>query len=99
MADLRVNQSFDIWVNQQWRETYVLATHGNQALLEYEMPNGTSALRVVPINQPDAHGKSVSYHSVPTYWLEEMVKEDIEWLGRPQRNGRREVAKPTEMLA
>lgn len=75
----------DVWANQGRREGCILATVGDEAILEYEMPgtistwkvgnrimgNCTSALRIITTIGFDQVGgyKSVSYKAVPKKWI------------------------------
>lgn len=76
------NDGIDVWANQAEREGYVLATIGDQVLLEYEMPGSTAkygrfpakpwtALRVIQTigDHPVGGYRSVSYNSIPKKWL------------------------------
>jgi hypothetical protein len=38
-----------VWANQGWRDCTELARIGDEVLVEYEMPNGTTALRVISL--------------------------------------------------
>lgn len=88
--------TFLISVNQGDREAMVLAVIGNQALIEYVMPAGSTALQIVTQGH-EQHGRSVSYPSVPIKWLRAIVDDGREWEGAPQRGKRVQTAE--EMLA
>ena len=77
-------------VNQGWRDAWVLADLDDEVLIEYAMPNGSTALRIA--KREDIKGKdsvylqnyrSVSYVSLPKKWL--VALGDEEWEGMPQR--------------
>ena len=92
-----------IWVNQGWRLSTVLATIGDEALLEYEMPNGSTALRIVPrsvehpINLRPQEYRNVSYRKLSRKWLKVMVDCQMDWIGMPQQTS--EIMPfPAEML-
>lgn len=87
-----------ISVNQGDREATVLAAIGNKRLLEYEMPNGTSALRIVDITD-FTKIVPVSYRTLSLRWLKAIVECGTgRWIGNPQQNYRGTVPSPTEML-
>jgi hypothetical protein len=88
--------TFTINVNQGDREAMVLAVIGNQALIEYVMPAGTTALQVVTEGREQI-GRSVSYPAVPTKWLRAIVEDGREWEGNPQ--GRKKISTAEAMLA
>jgi hypothetical protein len=62
-----------ISINQGERDATVLAAIGDKRLLEYEMPNGTSALKIVDLIN---HTKtvSVSYRAISVQWLTAIVE-------------------------
>lgn len=80
--------------NQGEREAEVLAIRPGLALIEYEMPNGTTALNVVAITEDEkliSEGciyHAVSYRKVPKYWLKAMIAAELEWAGYGQREFR-----------
>src|SRR5262245_28661647 len=46
----QVGDQLTVRANQNYREAYVLAVIGDEALIEYEMPGGTTALWVIDVN-------------------------------------------------
>lgn len=83
-----VGDSFCLEVNQGEREAEVLAIIGDQALIEYLMPNGTSSLRIVDRMDPDAKVyKNVTYHRLPKKWIQAMDDAKTSWIGQPQNHG------------
>lgn len=94
------HDTLDVWSNQAEREGYVLATIGDEVLLEYEMPGTTSkwahhpaqptsALRIIRTIglQPVGDYKSVSYKTVPKRWLRAIkAAGTTEWVGMGQRS-------------
>jgi hypothetical protein len=61
----------------------VLAIQAGHMLIEYELDN-YSALRVVPVNNPDTEEyRNVSYTTCPRYWLEAVVANGMSWVGWP----------------
>jgi len=80
----QVGQRYLLWVNQGERQAVVLAMVGLDALVEYRMPRGSSALRIVDVDRPQ-YGRNVSYHRVPLALLRAMVEEGREWIGEPQK--------------
>lgn len=78
-----------IYINQGWRPCTKLATARGKVLIEYEMPNGTTCLRELPEEQyikangsiyweNYRHGRTISYGSVPKYWVRAMVEAGTE---------------------
>lgn len=99
---------YQIWVNQGWRQATVLAILDDEALIEYEMPNGSTSLRIVPLKS-DLNGaiemathrawRNVSYWRVPLKWLRRMVETNDMWIGSPQQADGVWVPAPAELLA
>jgi hypothetical protein len=84
-------ESVEIYVNQNTREGYVLAVVKDEALIEYEMPNGTTALRIVPRDNPDAYPyKRANYLTLSAKWIKAMSNQGtlIHMIANPQRGGR-----------
>ena len=73
--------------NQGAREAYVLATIGNEVLVEYFMPNGTTALRIMGVaGLRQITHRSCSYAAVPHRWINAMHEQGTDlWEGRGQR--------------
>lgn len=89
-----------VFVNQGARPATCLATIGIQALIEYTMPAGKTALQVIDIRTEEpTPGRSVSYFSLPTKWLRAIVRAGMDWDGNPQQTGSRRPASPEAMLA
>jgi hypothetical protein len=81
----RPNDRLEVDVNQGVREAYVLAVLGDEALIEYEMPKGTTALWVVSRYNPDPGCRRViSYRSCPKKWLDAITDAGTVWECRPQ---------------
>lgn len=77
---------FLLWVNQAWREAWVLARLDGKLLVEYTMPRGSTAMRLVfQDNLGRLCLRNVSYKTIPLRWLKEMVDTGITWEGRPQQ--------------
>lgn len=93
---MKPGDTFLVNVNQGDREAMVLAVIGDQALVEYAMPAGTTALQIVTKGREQV-GRSVSYPSVPTKWLRAIVEEGCEWEGSPQ--GGKKIPTAEAMLA
>lgn len=76
---------FQVDVNQGMRDAYVLAVIGDEALIEYEMPAGTTALWVIRAGDPDAHKiRNLSYRACPQKWLDAMDEACTIWEGNGQ---------------
>lgn len=87
--------TFMINVNQGDRKALVLAIIGNQALIEYVMPAGSTALQIVTDGREQV-GRSVSYPAVAAKWLRAIVDSGLEWEGNPQRG--KKIPSAEEML-
>ena len=73
---------FEFWVNQGFRTAVVLACLDGETLIEYEMPNGSTGLRILGPYK----NKTVSHRKVSTKWLKEMILTGENWGGVPQGN-------------
>jgi hypothetical protein len=100
---MKPNDAIDMFVNQGWREGTVLAVRGREALVEYQMPKGTTSLTVIELNGDgdpvQTNGKSVSYRGLSLSWLQAIVDGAGDWVGRPQQAGRQVLPNPGAMLA
>jgi hypothetical protein len=77
---LKPRSTFQIWVNQGHRDAFTLAVVGDEALIEYTMPKGSRALRIVDAFTWEGY-KTTSYRAVPRKWLRAMADECTEWVG------------------
>jgi hypothetical protein len=100
---LRPGYSCDIYVNHAMRKAYVLAIIGNEALIEYSMPAGTTALKIAEIRNGEINGgKTIPYKNLPLRWLKAIVDSGQSWEGNPQgKNGEKFIVMPSaeEMLS
>jgi hypothetical protein len=72
-------------VNQGTRPASIIAVLDDEALLEYEMPRGTTALWIIPRNRMDAPRlRNVSYKACPKKWLRAIEESGIPWTGNGQ---------------
>jgi hypothetical protein len=87
---MKVMETFDVDVNQGMRDAQCVAVIGDEYLYEYEMPAGTSALRIGRDNQSTFRDRNVAYATIPFKWL--LALEDQygidQLLARPQKHGR-----------
>ncbi len=93
---LEPNEAVLIYVNQAEREGYVLAVLGTEALIEYEMPKGTTALRIVPVDNIDHYPyKTPSYLTLASKWILAMNEQGTleNLIGNPQGGGQRWLTK------
>lgn len=75
----------EVNVNQGWRQAVILAVLGQEALLEYEMPAGTTALWVIDAGNPTVGCKrNVSYKACPKKWRKAMEEAGTQWEGNGQ---------------
>ena len=84
LRTLEAGQELNIWVNQGFRHAKVLAVLGPEAILEYVMPGGRSALRKVPhahwrSADPGRPYKNVSYRQIPKVWLIAIIRDGVDW--------------------
>ena len=79
----------EVHVNQGVRQAYVLAVLGDEALIEYEMPKGTTALWVIRRYHPQpACLRVISYRTCPKKWLDAIEAAGTVWECRPQTGWR-----------
>jgi len=93
---LKPNETVSVYVNQAEREGYVLAVLEDKALIEYEMPKGTTALRIVSIDDVDAYPyKTPSYLTLSAKWIIAMYEQGTleNMIGNPQGGGERWLRK------
>lgn len=91
-------QYFQLFVNHGWREAVCLAIVGQEALIEYTMPKGTTSLRIVKTENPEYLVRNVSYRQVPIKFLRAVVDTGVEWDGQGQRTKRQRSAAETLQL-
>ena len=76
----------DVDVNQGMREAMVIAVDGDEALIEYEMPAGTSALWVIDRHNPVGWKlRGMSYCNITQRWKRAIVEGGKELLANPQK--------------
>jgi len=84
---LQINDELKVFRNQLRREATVLAVLKKKALIEYAMPNGTTALNI--LQRDDILGvgpyRSVSYFGLTFLWLRALISCGAAWSGRPQK--------------
>lgn len=98
LTALQVDRAYHIYINQGWRTGGVLGTIPSEfkAIIEYEMPNGSSALKIIDLVQDlDTYNgivpypwnsRGVSYFSLPKKWLRAVCEGSGEWWhGEPQQ--------------
>ena len=76
-----------LFINQGERDALVLGTIDELMIVEYEMPNGTTALQILKNEKSVSYGRSVSYASCPKKWLKAIRNGVGDWEGNCQRNG------------
>jgi hypothetical protein len=82
---LEVGDWIKVYANQGMRDAQVLAINGTQALVEYHMPSGTTALRIIAADGTSGWGQKVSYFNVPYSWLFTLLYSGMEWTCNPQQ--------------
>ena len=76
-----------VFINQGDREACVLAAIGDEVLVEYEMPSGSTALYAAHRETPETPKRSVSYRTLPRKWRQAIIAAGQGWIGRPQQCG------------
>jgi hypothetical protein len=81
----KVGDLISIFRNQAERDAEVIAVSGNEILVEYTMPNGTSALNVIDTTMDDYRGKSGRRNYEPISYS--VVKKSKKWASKinPER--------------
>ena len=95
---LQTNDSLEVYINQGRRPAFVLAVLDDMALIEYEMPRGTTTLRLIPTDGNLIASKNLSYNAVPRRWLKAIVANNLEWVGNPQQVSKNSVPTAKIML-
>lgn len=99
-------------VNGDLRDTMVLAARKGWALVEYEMPGGTTALRLIrltndnivrflferPLKLTRRDYRNLSYYDVTRPWLRSIIKNGLTWKGLPQQKRGRSAPTPQDLL-
>jgi hypothetical protein len=83
--------------NQGEREALVLAVRGDKMLVEYEMPAGSTALRLLSVEGND-RGRPIPYRNVSVVWLKAIVEAGQTWTGKPQQAGGKTMPSPADLL-
>lgn len=80
-----------VWANQAERDAFVLATIGKDLILEYEMPNGSSALLQFTVkNRKLTKRRNINYNAVPKRWITAIREAGTtDWIGKGQRSAQR----------
>lgn len=80
------NDGLEVYSNQAMRDATVLAVLGDDILIEYEMPAGSTALLQYTVRGGELSAmKNVNYNTCPKRWINEMRAENMDWIGRGQR--------------
>jgi hypothetical protein len=74
-----------VLANQGWRDAVVLAVQGPAVLVEYMMPKGTTALRILQPVPGGVAERPIGYNDLPTKWLQAIVDAGQDWEGNPQQ--------------
>jgi len=83
------NDGLSIWSNQAHRDATVLAVDGNELILEYEMPAGSTALLSYLVRNGElTRMRNHSYKGCPKRWIRLIRAGGMNWTGQCQRNGR-----------
>lgn len=82
--------TLDVYRNQANREAYLYAVIGERALIEYEMPNGSSALNFVSTHDTRDY-RPVSYGALSKKWATAVIEQSgiKDWYyGNPMSNSK-----------
>jgi len=80
----RVGEPLTVERNQGDRDATVLAVDGLRMLIEYEMPNGSTSLNEVSMEDPGGRYRSVAYRSLSKRWQTILIENEVTWIGCPQ---------------
>jgi hypothetical protein len=78
-----------VHANRGQRRATILATRGTSVLIEYTMPQGSSALRIIDLSEPGntaGWGRRVPYADLSVPWLRAVVEAGQPWTGTPQQH-------------
>ncbi len=97
LPSITAGQASQVFVNHGWRDAKILAVHGLEALLEYQMSR-FSGLRILDLRtmviEEDAgsscvgvlcRDRSVRYEDLSVQWLATIVDARQHWIGTPLR--------------
>jgi hypothetical protein len=73
----KVGDSITLFRNQADRDGYVVAVDNNEILVEYEMPNGTSALNIIDLSLPEYDKNSYKKNYTPISY--DKAKSSKKW--------------------
>ena len=84
IGNYKVGDEITLWRNQADRDGYVLAVDNNEMLVEYEMPNGTSALNIIDLTLPeyDKYNYNKNYKTI-SY---DNARKSNKWSGKIDAN-------------
>lgn len=82
---VKVGERSNVEINQGLRLAVILAVIGDEALLEYTMPRGSTSLWIVDA-YTWGHIKNVRYKTIPLKWLQAMIEEGQDWTNLSQGN-------------
>ena len=87
-----------VHANQGMRRATILAIRDNSLLVEYTMPAGTTALRLIDLTAPAnavGWGRRIPYRDLSVPWLQAVVEAGQEWTGTPQQHSFPPMPVPT----
>lgn len=81
-----IGNYLQVFRNQGFRDGVVVATSKNGFLVEYEMPNGSTALNVIKsLSRPDNY-KTITYKRAFASWEFGLQLQDAQLINNPQRH-------------
>ena len=83
-SNYKVGEGITIWRNQADRDGYVIAVDNNEILVEYEMPNGTTALNIIDTTLPEYDKKNDKKNYIPISY--DNAKKSKKWSSKIDAN-------------
>lgn len=82
---LKANKSFDLYVNQKDRDAVVLAVIDNEAIAEYEMPNGRSFLTILKLDESGELVRSCDSLTQGKQYRNDYIRKSVSYEACPVR--------------
>lgn len=86
----QIGQNMEVFRNQGDRDATIISTSGDDILIEYEMPNGTTALNII---KPDGSYKTMPYAKLQSSkkWMQNLDQDLL--INNPQSGKKFEINK------
>lgn len=80
------HDELEIYANQAYRKAKILAVVGDEALLEYKLPSGSTSLWIIEADNPHPLAKRTVRHCrCPVRFIEAMKQAGTVWEGERER--------------